>query len=259
MDRFGNLFVSDNSLEYGGNNRLLVFDTSLIPTNNASSIFAPAASKIFPNIAPWQPAFDSQNRMFVGYNGLDRPEHRFISVYNNPLGSSTTPDAFLNDFFSHPFSLTFDSNNNLYAADLNRNRVLIYKRPYSAQQISSLPVASPSLPLPSTSPTPSPVAASPASGDTQAPSVALSEPANGVNVAGTVKIVAAASDNAQVIKMQVLVDDAVVASADNSTTIFYNWNTRPKKISVGLHSIKVTAYDSAGNLGSAAVTVTKVK
>lgn len=169
LDRFGNLFVSDHSLEYHGNRRMLVFKTDLTPTGNPSLIAAPAASKIFPNIAPWQPAFDSQNRMFLGYNvwiagNIGSPKHRYISVYNDPLGSSTAPDAFLNDFFSHPFSLTFDDWNNLYAADLNRNRVLIYKRPNNTQQVSPPPSASPSpIPTPTSSititstPTPVPI------------------------------------------------------------------------------------------------------
>jgi hypothetical protein len=89
LDRFGNLYVSDHSLEIRGNMRLLEFDSSLFPTNNTGPIYAPAASKIFPSIATWEPAFDSRNQMVVGYNpywtagsGIRAPYPRF---YDNPL------------------------------------------------------------------------------------------------------------------------------------------------------------------------------
>ena len=132
LDMYGNLFVSDHSLEIEGNFRLLMFNKSLFPTNNANVIFAPAAAKIFPEDgtpvhATWEPAFDSCNRMAVGY-GL--PFTKFIGLYTNPLSASTTPDAYLKDYNSAAFSTDFDSQDNLYVADLNRARVLIYKRPF---------------------------------------------------------------------------------------------------------------------------------
>jgi len=132
LDRYGNLFVSDHSLEVEGNWRFLEFDKSLFPTYNAQVIFAPNATKIFPMDgtpvhATWEPAFDSCNRMVVGY-GL--PFTKFIGLYTNPLGASKTPDAYLKDYNSAAFSTDFDSQDNLYVADLNRARVLIYKKPF---------------------------------------------------------------------------------------------------------------------------------
>jgi hypothetical protein len=131
LDRAGNLYVSDSSLEIRGNMRLLEFN--IFPTNNTSVIYAPAASKIFPNIATWGTAFDSQNRMVVGYNAYHdvNPQHGwFPGVYNDPLSASTAPDALLKDFYSLAFTATFDSSDNLYVGDGIRARVLIYKKPF---------------------------------------------------------------------------------------------------------------------------------
>ena len=96
VDRMGNLWLSDHSLELSGNHRLLMFSGSLFPDNNRAVIFAPSATKIFVThgntdskltvssyeeaeimdspyfgqyrAATFEPAFDSQNRMVVGFN-----------------------------------------------------------------------------------------------------------------------------------------------------------------------------------------------
>jgi hypothetical protein len=147
LDRFGNLFVSDHSLEIRGNRRLLVFGKDLFPADNPSVIFAPAAMKIFPNIAVWEPAFDSQNRMVVGYNPYHHNIHNpgvvpqigvFPGIYNDPLGASTSPDEYLKDYHSGAYGVAFDDNNNLYVADMNRSRVLIYKALPADLTISSI-------------------------------------------------------------------------------------------------------------------------
>jgi hypothetical protein len=132
LDRQGHLWVSDHSLEAEGNYRLLAFNKGLFPTDNTSVIFAPSASKIFPDHPTWKPAFDSLNRMVVGYNAyVSSPSEgsRFPGVYNNPWGSSTTPDSFLKDYYSMAFAAAFDDQDNLYVADLNRAKVMIYKKP----------------------------------------------------------------------------------------------------------------------------------
>ena len=162
IDRLGNLYVSDHSLEFSGNWRLLVFTASSIPVDNHAAIFAPAATKVFSDLdtvedryfvafwdagqilsvghtwlspqstATWEPAFDSTNRMVVGFNSYMGP--RFVGYYDDPLGSSTTPTGFLNDFGSMPYAATFDDKDNLYVADLNRNRILIYWNPFNNPQ-----------------------------------------------------------------------------------------------------------------------------
>ncbi len=59
----------------------------------------------------------------IGYVGSRLP-----LVYTNPLGSQTA-DTYLNDFSSYSYSAVFDSNNDLYVADLDRSRVLVYRHP----------------------------------------------------------------------------------------------------------------------------------
>ena len=68
----------------------------------------------------------------MGYNSYLAP--RFVGYYDEPLGSSTTPTGFLKDFGSMPYAATFDDKDNLYVADLNRNRVLIYWNPFNNPQ-----------------------------------------------------------------------------------------------------------------------------
>jgi hypothetical protein len=133
QDRFGNLYVSDHSLEVQGNYRLLVFKADLFPANPAAAIFGVNASKIFPyrNTQPaltFEPAFDSQNRMVVGFNSYSG--RRFVGVYEDPLGAETNPSAYLKDFGSMPYAIAFDRFDNLFVADSNRNRVLVYWNPF---------------------------------------------------------------------------------------------------------------------------------
>ena len=154
IDRLGNLYVSDHSLEVQGNLRLLIFPADATPTDNSSAVFAPSASKIFTHfndsrlvfdqwnesgplerltpmayVATWEPAFDSTNRMVVGYNIYGSP--RFVGVYDDPNGPDIFPTAYLYDFGSMPFTAAFDENDNLYVGFLNRGRVLIYKNPFN--------------------------------------------------------------------------------------------------------------------------------
>ena len=155
IDNYGNLFVSDHSLEVGGNHRLLLFDTGALPLTNPATIYGPAADKIFTKsgkgvsnlwtdrwetdakvpyrsidmlAATWEPAFDSSNRMVVGYNSY--VAGRFVGVYDDPLGPDTLPSAYLYDFSSMPYTATFDDQDNLYVGDINRGRILVYRKPF---------------------------------------------------------------------------------------------------------------------------------
>ena len=156
IDRNGNLYVSDHSLEVNGNRRLLVFTAESIPFTNLETIFAPHATKVFDHAAVpphklwadpweedgpvirmhdvtlaaamWEPAFDSTNRMVAGYNVYVGP--RFAGVYDDPLGPDTLPSAHLYDFGSMGYAAAFDDKDNLYVGDLNRGRVLIYYKPF---------------------------------------------------------------------------------------------------------------------------------
>lgn len=143
LDRLGNVWVSDHSLEENGNYRMLMFNSSLFNNITTTALFAPPANIVSPIMRPWQPTFDSHNRMVVGYNAY--PDGAiFPGLYNNPLQSLTTsalPDMYLKDLYSQAYGTVFDEFDNLYVADLNRGRVLIYK---------TLP------PAPSPTPTPIP-------------------------------------------------------------------------------------------------------
>ena len=156
IDRLGNLYVSDHSLEIEGNQRLLIFLAESIPTRNTSAIFAPDAARIFEDsaiqaaglrfprwtpegmidttrpwlgtAATWEAAFDSWNRMAVGYNAYAGA--RFVGLYDDPLGRDPLPSSYLYDVGSMPYTATFDDQDNLYVGDINRSRVLVYFNPF---------------------------------------------------------------------------------------------------------------------------------
>ncbi len=156
IDRLGNLYVSDHTLEAAGNHRLLLFNAQTLPFDNPTAIYGPDADKIFATsaegvsnlwaygletdtrvpyrntdmlAATWEPAFDSSNRMVVGYNSY--VAGRFVGVYDDPLGEETLPSAYLYDFSSMPYTATFDDEDNLYVGDINRGRVLVYQNPFN--------------------------------------------------------------------------------------------------------------------------------
>jgi sugar lactone lactonase YvrE len=144
LDRNGNLFVSDHFIEFDGNKRLLMFAASTFPATPSSVLYAPAATKEFPqsnnfghDMATFEPAFDSSNRMVVGFNPYTGM--RFVQYYDNPTAlvggqasdpSYSVPTGQLEDFYGWPVAITFDSSNNLYVYDANRGRVNVYKTPF---------------------------------------------------------------------------------------------------------------------------------
>ena len=165
IDRLGNLYVSDHSLEIDGNRRLLVFPPSVTRSSGSQVVFGPHATKAFlrsgqgpDNLwgdgrnrtavmrlkrfgsgpltaATWEPAFDSTNRMVVGYNAYAGTG--FVGVYDDPLGPETFPTSLLYDFGSMPYTAAFDENDNLYVGDINRARVLLYFNPFGSPSQSS--------------------------------------------------------------------------------------------------------------------------
>ena len=135
LDEAGNLFVSDHSLEARGNFRQLEYDASLFPDQPSATVYNIAANRVFGTggsftiqgtgaaAGPWEPAFDQDGRMYVGYNAYTGSRFPFIyeSPLTNPLSTGT-----LNDYYSMAFSAFVDPYNTLYVGDLNRGRVLIY-------------------------------------------------------------------------------------------------------------------------------------
>lgn len=91
-------------------------------------------------------------------------------------------------------------------------------------------------------------------GDTQAPVVAITSPVSGATLVAKQNITATASDNVGVTKVEFYTDGKLLGTFANAPYSTY-WNTR--KLSVGQHTIKATAYDAAGNIGSAQVSVYK--
>lgn len=136
LDKLNNLYISDNFIETAGNGRMLMFSKTLLPDNPATVIFALTATKLFP-YETWQSAFDSTNRMVVGFNPYSRL--RFPAYFNDPTSASTTPDGNLKDFYSWAIASAFDSQDNLYVYDANRGQVRIYKTPFIGSSPSSVP------------------------------------------------------------------------------------------------------------------------
>lgn len=169
LDKLGNLYISDHFLESIGNWRLLMYSSNTFPANPDQPIFATNATKEFPRAygsnsqshATFEPAFDSTNRMIVGYNPYLGP--RFPEYYNNPVSVNPAnpsdpafaiPNGHLQDFYNWAVAATFDPQDNLYMYDANRGQVRIYKNPFN----NPLPTSTPNpTPPPAGGPTPSPI------------------------------------------------------------------------------------------------------
>jgi endonuclease G len=90
-------------------------------------------------------------------------------------------------------------------------------------------------------------------GDTTPPTAALTSPAGGAPVSGTVTLTASASDDVGVTSVDFAVDGTVVATATGAP---YSVTWTSSSVWNGPHSITATAHDAAGNTGtSAAVSV----
>jgi hypothetical protein len=98
-------------------------------------------------------------------------------------------------------------------------------------------------------PTPSPIA------DVIAPTVQITSPVGG-RVTGTVTVLVQSSDNSGPagITNQLYIDNILVASTQGSS-LSYKWDT--KRVAKGIHTIRATAKDAAGNVSSSSVQVTK--
>jgi hypothetical protein len=90
--------------------------------------------------------------------------------------------------------------------------------------------------------------------DTTAPTVAITSPASGASVSGTVVITATASDNVGVANVQFQLDGANLGSPDTTSPYSVSWNTTGVS---GTHVLTAVATDAAGNTNaSPPVTVT---
>jgi len=96
------------------------------------------------------------------------------------------------------------------------------------------------------------LAAKGGSSDTTAPTVSISAPLSGASVWGTVAVTGTSSDNVAVSRIDSYVDGILSGSA-SSSSFAITWNTASS--TNGAHTLTVKAYDAAGNIGSASVTV----
>ncbi len=94
----------------------------------------------------------------------------------------------------------------------------------------------------------------PAVTDTTPPTVTITTPVSGTSLSGNVAVRVNATDNVGVTQVSIYIDGTLKAT-DTTSPYSYNWNT--KKVAAGVHTIKATAWDRAGNSASASVTVNK--
>ena len=92
-----------------------------------------------------------------------------------------------------------------------------------------------------------------AAGDVSAPNVTISDPSNATSVAGTLQVRATAADDTRVVKLDLYVDDVQRAI---SLTAPYSFNLDTTTLTNGVHTLEVRAYDVAGRIGRATVSVT---
>ena len=95
----------------------------------------------------------------------------------------------------------------------------------------------------------------PGGSDVTPPTASLNYPLGGATVSGAVTVLASASDDFAVAKLEVYVDGALKATSLNAASLSYLWDTAG--LANGTHALAAKAYDAAGNVGaSATVTVT---
>jgi chitodextrinase len=98
------------------------------------------------------------------------------------------------------------------------------------------------------SPSPAPVT------DTTAPRVTIVTPPRNARVSGVVRVVASASDNVGVVRMNISTTSGTVLRAVDGASLTYDWNTsRLRRGST--QTLIVRAWDAANNVGTASVVV----
>ncbi len=92
--------------------------------------------------------------------------------------------------------------------------------------------------------------------DTVAPTVSITNPANGLSITGLKKVTinVAASDNTGVARIELYIDGALKTTI-SSPSLSWTWNIG--RVASGQHIILAKVYDAAGNVGSVSTTVTR--
>ncbi|HUP63990.1 MAG TPA: Ig-like domain-containing protein [Thermoanaerobaculia bacterium] len=87
-------------------------------------------------------------------------------------------------------------------------------------------------------------------GDTTAPTTSITSPADGATVMGITSVLASASDDVGVAKVEFYLD-GVLKATDTSSPYEWNWDTTT--VADGSHALNSKAYDAAGNVGTSSV------
>src|SRR2546429_9367487 len=90
--------------------------------------------------------------------------------------------------------------------------------------------------------------------DTTPPTVALTAPAPGASVSGTVTVSATATDNVGVVGVQFQLDGVNLGTEDTTAPYSLSWDTA--LVTPGAHSVSAVARDAAAHTATAAVSVT---
>jgi hypothetical protein len=92
--------------------------------------------------------------------------------------------------------------------------------------------------------------------DTTPPTVTITSPAAGSTVQGTVSVLANASDDTQVSRVELYVDGTKVSTSPVGPGFTTSWNSRNS--ANGSHTLMLKAFDSSGNVGSSPEVVVTV-
>jgi hypothetical protein len=90
--------------------------------------------------------------------------------------------------------------------------------------------------------------------DTAPPAVAITRPASGATVAGSVAVTGTASDNAGLATVAVAVDGGAWQTVAGTSSWSWTWNTT--SLANGSHTIAARATDTSGNVATASAAVT---
>lgn len=121
-----------------------------------------------------------------------------------------------------------------------------------ALNVPGAPLQFAQVPTPTAGPGVTAAAGGPAA-DTTPPTVSLVSPPAGGTFTGTIGVIAAAFDAVGIDRVDFYIDGVKVGS-DSTSPYTYDWNTTP--VSDGSHTFSVAAYDTSGNVASAAEFVT---
>ena len=89
--------------------------------------------------------------------------------------------------------------------------------------------------------------------DTSAPAVQISSPDDGATVSGTISVNTSATDNVGVTKLELYINNALVAQSTNASATF---SVNSLNYADGAHALAVRGYDAAGNVGTTSIIVT---